>query len=265
MTDFVNNISLKLIIYFSHRAWNTQNLWSNLEILLKIGYDNLNAIISFSWRLIMLDSEVLDIYVSFAPFLAQVLGPDTEIVIHDVTDPEHSVIAIQNNASGRRIGGPLTDLARDLIRQSAYTDADYLTNYNGSSKGADFLSSSFYIKNEGKLIGLMCINKNMTAAKDAVNIFRAMMERYNLVMPQQSEYSENLDTSVDTIMRDRIAEIIAQTGVLPARMSTEEKIRTVHMLSDDGVLTMKGAVAEAAEMLGVSVPTFYRYMKKVIE
>lgn len=86
---------------------------------------------------------------------------------------------------------------------------DYIANYNGSSKGADFLSSSFFIKNEGRLIGLMCINKNMSAVKEAACIFRMMTERYNLVMPQQSEYSENLDT----IMHDRIEEIITQVGI----------------------------------------------------
>lgn len=106
----------------------------------------------------------------------------------------------------------------------------------------------------------MCVNKNMSAVKEAACIFRMMTERYNLVMPQQSEYSENLDT----IMHDRIEEIITQAGIPPVRMNTEEKIHAVHMLSEDGVLTMKGAVAEAAEMLGISVPTFYRYMKKEI-
>ena len=65
-------------------------------------------------------------------------------------------------------------------------------------------------------------------------------------------------------MHDRIEEIITQVGIPPVRMNTEEKIQAVHMLSEDGVLTMKWAVAEAAEMLGISVPTFYRYMKKEI-
>ena len=65
-------------------------------------------------------------------------------------------------------------------------------------------------------------------------------------------------------MHDRIEEIITQAGIPPVRMNTGAKIHAVHMLSEDGVLTMKGAVAEAAEMLGISVPTFYRYMKKEI-
>ena len=41
-------------------------------------------------------------------------------------------------------------------------------------------------------------------------------------------------------MHDRIEEIITQAGIPPVRMNTEEKIHAVHMLSEDGVLTMKG-------------------------
>lgn len=40
-------------------------------------------------------------------------------------------------------------------------------------------------------------------------------------------------------MHDRIEEIITQVGIPPVRMNTEEKIHAVHMLSEDGVLTMK--------------------------
>ena len=45
-------------------------------------------------------------------------------------------------------------------------------------------------------------------------------------------------------------------------MSMQEKIRVVHKLDADGILMMKGAVAEIADQLSVSVPTIYRYLNK---
>ena len=101
----------------------------------------------------MTDQEMLQIYTGLVPFLAGVCGPGCEIVVHDVTDPEHSLIAIENSLSGRQVGDPLTDLSRELQEKGAYTSAAYIGNYEGKSKGKNFLSSTYFIKNEGRLIG----------------------------------------------------------------------------------------------------------------
>jgi predicted transcriptional regulator YheO len=182
--------------------------------------------------------------------------------VHDVTDPEHSLIAIRNGLSGREPGNPMTDLSRSLVERAAYAEAGYLANYTGCTKNGDFLSSTYYIKNEGRLIGLLCINKDMSAVQEANNAMRLLLERFNLAAPQQSEYTETLDNPIASMLHARIAGIIAQDGVTPARMSPAEKVRSVHRLKEDGVLTMKGAIADAAEQLSVSVPTIYRYLSK---
>lgn len=213
----------------------------------------------------MTDSEVLQLYIRLVPFLAEVCGPGSEVVIHDVTDPEHSLIAIRNSVSGRVIGNPMTDLARDLAEKGAYSNTDYLANYTGKSKNGEFLSSTYYIKNEGRLIGLLCINKDMTAVQELNGAVLRLLEQFNLAAPQESEFSENLDNPVATMMHTRIAEIIAQSGVSPARMSLQEKVRVVHRMNEEGVMMMKGAVAEIANQLSVSVPTVYRYLNKPLE
>ena len=59
-----------------------------------------------------------------------------------------------------------------------------------------------------------------------------------------------------------MAEIISREGTASAHMSMQEKIRVVHKLDADGILMMKGAVAEIADQLSVSVPTIYRYLNK---
>ena len=72
----------------------------------------------------MTDQELLKCYTDFVPFLAAVCGPGCEIVIHDVTNPEQSIIAIGNGISGRELGDPMTDLLdqvlRDLIDRNAH-------------------------------------------------------------------------------------------------------------------------------------------------
>lgn len=210
----------------------------------------------------MTDAEVLQQYVSLVPFLAAVCGPGCEVVVHDITDPEHSLIAICNGVSGREVGDPLTDLARDLAARGAYADTDYLLNYAGKSKKVEFLSSTFYIKNKQRLIGMLCINKDITAVQELNGAVQRLLDRFNLRAAPEGEYSENLDNPLASMVYTRIADTIAQSGIPPARMSRREKMRIVHQLDESGVTLMKGAIAEIANQLSISVPTVYRYLNQ---
>ena len=40
--------------------------------------------------------------------LGRTLAPFTEVVLHDLLDPGHAVLAIHNNLSGRAVGEPAT-------------------------------------------------------------------------------------------------------------------------------------------------------------
>lgn len=210
----------------------------------------------------MTDQEILRIYIDMVKFWQKVLGPGCEIAVHDLTNPEQSLVAIENNISGRKVGSSLTDLARNLAEQGTYRDVDYVVNYSGKTKKTDFLSSTYFIKNEGRLIGMLCINKDISDIKHLNNMFAHFQEYFNLAAPEESEYSEDFDSPVNNIMHLRIKEVIAQSGVSPNRMSIEEKVSIIQRLQESGVTTMKGAVSEIANQLSISVPTVYRYMKK---
>lgn len=206
------------------------------------------------------DQEVLQLHISMVPFLSAVLGSGCEVVVHDISDPAHSVVAISNSLSGRGIGDPMTDLPVDQVEGS-----DFVANYSGRSKGNEFLSCTYYIKNEGRLIGLLCVNKDVSYTLETQRALSALLKQFNLIPSEDTTVSENLDGSVDEIMRTRIAETITQCMVSPSRMSLEEKVRVVHLLKADGVLSMKGAMAELASQLNVSVPTIYRYLNRCEE
>lgn len=213
----------------------------------------------------MTDKELLEVYENLVPFLASVGGAGTEVVVHDITAPECSLIAIRNNLSGRSIGDPMTDLAKELQREGTYTDLPYVSNYSGKSQERDFLSSTYFIKNEGRLIGLLCINRDMSAVQNLNAALSVLLDRYNLNrQTEDSQYRENLDTPVTDMLNSRIEEIVHANGIDPARMSAQERARIVHRLSEEGLLNVKGAVACIAAQLSVSVPTVYRYLNKKV-
>ena len=59
----------------------------------------------------------LERYIPLVEFMGKICGKSYEIILHDVSTPERSVIAACNeHLSGRRIGDPMTELAKELLR-----------------------------------------------------------------------------------------------------------------------------------------------------
>lgn len=205
----------------------------------------------------MTNKEILNMYISLVPFLSEVLGKGCEVVVHDLTNPKHSITAIGNPLSGRKIGDSMTNFPFEN------TDSEsYVTNYSGKSKGTNFQSSTYFIKNKGETIGLLCINKEIDCIANVAHLLNDLVAYYNLVPPTESKIEENLNHSVEDIMISRISSAVASAMISPSRMSKEEKMNIVHQLKEDGVLSMRGATDELAKQLEISVPTIYRYIKK---
>ena len=58
----------------------------------------------------------LERYIPVVEFMGDICGKNYEIILHDVSTPERSVIAACNgHLSGRRVGDPMTELAKELI------------------------------------------------------------------------------------------------------------------------------------------------------
>jgi predicted transcriptional regulator YheO len=64
------------------------------------------------------DRLILDSYKATIDGLAAYYGDAFEIVLHDLTDLDHSIIKIANGFhSGRKEGAPITDLALSLLEE----------------------------------------------------------------------------------------------------------------------------------------------------
>lgn len=209
----------------------------------------------------MTDKEVMSTYMSLTPFLSEVLGKGCEIVIHDVNNPKNSLVSIENSSTGREIGDSLTDLAKEIIDSEEYKTKDFLSGYSGLTKKKEYLSFTYFIKNKGRLIGLLCINKDLSSTKKFSAGLEELFVQFNISLPKENNVKENLDPSIEGILEDLVSNAIAETNIDPHRMSRDEKIRLVHKLNDQGILMMKGAVAEISKQLVVSEPTVYRYLK----
>jgi predicted transcriptional regulator YheO len=198
-------------------------------------------------------------------FIAAIMGDNCEVVLHDITTPENSIIAIKNgHLSGRKIGGPLTDLVLKVIQNKSYKSQNYVLNYKASAKLRPFRSSSFFIKNDKEeIIGVLCVNIDIEPYEKV----KELMDKLTLIGSslEKNVSEEQLYENVDELLNNMIQEAISIIGVLPERMSAEEKIEVVKNLNNKGAFQLKGAVSNVARAIEVSEPTVYRYLNKLKE
>jgi predicted transcriptional regulator YheO len=229
----------------------------------------------------MRNSEIVKRYIPLVDFIADIMGDECEVVLHDLTNPDMSVVKIRNGHwSGRKIGSSVTDLALKVLHDEKLSENnDYLTNYKAmNSSGNTFRSSSYFIKgNKGEIVGILCVNMNV----DTLTKFKDFLERFTVTSPlnftDDSSSSENstsekesitiplekLQGSVEEVIKSAIAISEEKVHVPISRMTHEEKIEMIRDLYDNGVFLLKGAVSEVAKHLDVSEPTIYRYIRKV--
>ena len=96
----------------------------------------------------MKDSK-LKSYIHLVDFIAEVLGPNYEVVLHDVRNINNSIIAIRNgHISGRKIGGPLADLSFKHIKENRDSNKKYILLHGKTKDGRQLKTSTYFIRDE---------------------------------------------------------------------------------------------------------------------
>ena len=81
--------------------------------------------------------------------------------------------------------------------------------------------------------------------------------------PEKEEVSESLRSNVEHLLDSMLNSAISNQSTPVPRMQREERLEVVSDLEDAGFFLLKGGIAAAAERLGVSEPTIYRYLVQV--
>ncbi|OAT86108.1 helix-turn-helix transcriptional regulator [Desulfotomaculum copahuensis] len=213
--------------------------------------------------------ELLKKFLPLVDFIAAIAGPHCEVVLHDTANVDNSIVAIRNgHVSGRRTGGPLTDLGLKLLQEEAYHTQDILVNYPARTRdGKPLRSSTLFIKDDdGGIAGMLCVNVDLSAALQA----RKFLDDFLQCAGRGEWEAENSDracpetmnTSLEELMLTMIGKVAGEINIPPERLSPEEKTCFVRKLNEMGFFLLKGAVAEAAGYLKTSESTIYRYLTK---
>lgn len=220
--------------------------------------------------------QYLEKYFPIASFIAAIIGPKCEVVVHDISDPEHSIVHIENgHISGRQVGDASTDLVLKILKTEAYHEEQYIANYRASGKmGQSFRSSTYFIKNDqGKLVGLLCLNIDVTHMEVAAEWIQHILQggpnpytapvNLDQAPKEEKQATEYLQGNADDLLQHMVTSVTGRLTIPPERLSSQEKIEIVRELNDLGVFLLKGGVSQVANSLSISEPTVYRYLQKL--
>ena len=218
-------------------------------------------------------NNLLEHYKELTKFLSLVLGQHYEIILYWIDQSEVSIAAIENNhISGRTIDSPITEFGISLIQNKTYTNQDYITHFKSVNRhNVHLTSSTFFIKDDdSELIGMLGINHDNSAD---LNILEKLDEIKQIIQPNVDEVEKTQSTMTQTnwspqILSNNIEEIIFSVispDLLQADVSLSQdlKVNIVRTLNQRGIFTMKGAVTTVANILQISEPSVYRYLKMV--
>ena len=200
-----------------------------------------------------------------AEFIADSFGPMAEIVVHDITRPENSIVFIRNGQlSGRSLGDGVTDQTFQLAIRADQDGADFVSDYRGRRLNKhEFRVSSYLIRNqEQTVIGLLCISINITGLQQAAHVLQTLSSIDSddvqiSTETSRSHMSEEPAENIRRITRDEVR----QFNIPMDKLTKEDRLDIIRNIKDRGIFLIKGAVGIVAPELKISIPTLYRYLQ----
>ncbi len=220
------------------------------------------------------DDTLLTQFAHLTEFLGRILGPDYEIALHDLRDPDHSLIAIANShISGRTIGSPLTETARKFMQDDSMNASDFRLNYAGyTADGKHLRSSTLLIRNQGKPVGMLCVNfddsKYQAVSESILRLchpdafvdssfqFDELRILSKISEKDAERFSPTAPPDLKAVIRRRLTDL----GETPETLSPARRRALIRTLEQEGCFRVKGAVREAGAALGISQATVYRML-----
>ncbi len=191
-----------------------------------------------------------------ADALAETFAPICEVVLHDLTNPSHAIVKIENNISGRSVGDPATELGLARISDSNFPDK--LVNYaNTLSDGRIVKSTSIGLKDsKGAYVAAICLNVDVSYLNGMADYIGRLTEIRDI---------EGVSERIQAPRSDDIIKCVRDFALArnkdPRSLNTSEKRDLMAHLQDLGMMSLKGSIDEVAKALGASRSSIYYYIK----
>lgn len=234
-------------------------------------------------------NQLLQTFIPTAHLIKNTIG-DCEVVIHDMSTPQNSVVFVLGDVTGRRIGQSFDHLVKDVLLSKNFENDCTANYYFTAQNGKLIRSSTSLIRSaDGKVVGALCVNIDTSSAMAAYKAIKDLLPNAKLdskELLQGANFTDgscnsvaldgaslndsvNLEAKNSNDLQQNILDIVqgliaSATHDLDVEgMKKEDRKRIVKFLSQKGIFEVKGAVELVAKALRTQKVTIYSYMDEV--
>lgn len=198
-------------------------------------------------------------YIPIADLIAKTFGKKCEVIIHDLSIPQNSVVyAVNNSVTGRRVGQSFDHLIKQVLLSKNFegdTAANYLTI---TEEGKEIKSSTALIRNSQNIvIGALCINYDLEVMKDIKTYLDEFLKIEQQVVKNEEEPFDHVMEIVDEL----IDKIVGDVNI--DNLTRSEKISLIDFMEKKGMFLIKGVIDRIANKMNISKVTVYSYLDEI--
>ena len=202
-------------------------------------------------------NTALDFLSRLCDGLSVMFGPNCETVVHDMKDPNKSIVYIANGqVTNRSIGDKFKILGgKDIDKFFSGTD---IINCKALSPDKRTLkSSTFHMKGHGYHYALG-INFDYTNFEFAHNILKDLIS-------VGKDISEVIQASPNTedLLDGYIDDALKFVGKPISMLKKEDRVQIVKCLEEKGAFVLQRSIPIISERLNISRYTLYNYLKEI--
>ncbi len=207
------------------------------------------------------NQDILTHYIKVGEIVAEMFSPYLEVIVHNLTNPNQSIIAIFNShITGRKIGDGTSDIGYKKLSNEL---PDKIVNYsNKSPSGVELKSSSLTIRNDdNKIIGSMGFNFDLSHfvnMREFIDLFSKSVEMEEL--PKKEEF---FMWSIKTEIQQALNKYLMINKLQSKVLARDDKLKVISYMKNKGYISKKGAKTIISELLAISRPTLYKYLKEI--
>jgi predicted transcriptional regulator YheO len=189
--------------------------------------------------------------------VCRTIGPQCEVVVHDLADMEQSIVWIKGTVTERKVGGCMTARGLSLVH-SGRTEDSY--NYTTRTRSGKMVRSSLVFVNDQKGTPLLCVEINFDASPFVA--FRRALE--TLTDPAEAyDFQDAFIDDAPQMLETMLQKAVDFIGKPIAQMDKSDRLRVVQLLDDAGVFELRKAIPAIAERLAVTRFTIHNYLNEI--
>ena len=193
----------------------------------------------------------LSAYYPLCDAIALLLQPQAEVVLHDLAS--ETVAHIANPFSHREVGEPSLLHEIDFRPDVALIGPYEKVNFDGRR----LKSISAVLRKDGRAVGVICINLDVTHLQSAIELLTALTRvptgAGQPAVLFQEDWHERINQYVHAWT--------ARNGVVIADLSRAQRLQLVGELAADGAFGGKHAAAYVSRVLQMSRASVYNYLR----